>query len=540
MGNDSFFTKMSPHLWPFLLPLLRPMSFDVGETVCVQGEDASDMYVVLSGVLACSNSIPAESEPRVRHAHTGDTVNLLHVLVVWSKCVETVAVKAQTETYAISQEDFRGLYTTETDVEEFNSMRKREVRSYHMEDAGSAGSSDLGRPVCFTCFSSVVLTLNQVRLPNLASIVEARASNTTTSPSRRPSLRESMSLSFDNVSALNMQVGPNLGQTWAIADLIDCTSGKSLGDIWRRKTEKVPIKFLSKADSDGGLAFWDEVIHWDDISVPFDNVGIRIRIYVDAVAQGSACKDQSDLLVGRGLVALADWEGKQKEEAAAKQKAINKFERKSSMAKSTFVSSSYGRAEVEQQLEEWLFLDEPFMSNGNRQNRSRTNSLSSFPQSGRERSMSARSLQAAGGGWSSIRAAVFQSTGKAKDQERPAEPAAFGEVNILLCAQRPWRPRRARQKAKTLKSESSTAATKKAAFPRVDERMSSIKETSMELDSPPPHADGPGVELANLPTARVRNRPRISFDEPAKASVDDDADPGADCESGSSFHDIFH
>ena len=42
LGPESFFKSLSPTLWPRLLPLLRPMRFEPGEKVCLQGDECSD------------------------------------------------------------------------------------------------------------------------------------------------------------------------------------------------------------------------------------------------------------------------------------------------------------------------------------------------------------------------------------------------------------------------------------------------------------------------------------------------------------------
>ena len=67
LGNESFFMKMPPTLWPRLLPLLKPMGFEPCELVCTQGDDCTEMLVVVSGMLVGECRVSGESIPRTRH-----------------------------------------------------------------------------------------------------------------------------------------------------------------------------------------------------------------------------------------------------------------------------------------------------------------------------------------------------------------------------------------------------------------------------------------------------------------------------------------
>jgi hypothetical protein len=147
MGSESFFMSLSPTLWPFLLPLLRPMSFEQDEHVCVQGEDASDAYVVLTGVLRAETMVPQEALPRVRHVLTGQTVNILHAMGVWNKCTETVVAREATETYALSDNDFVGLFASDTDRENLDDMRTIEAKKFRM-DKLLPTPTKFGKPLC--------------------------------------------------------------------------------------------------------------------------------------------------------------------------------------------------------------------------------------------------------------------------------------------------------------------------------------------------------------------------------------------------------
>jgi len=70
MGSDSFFLAISMGLWPRLLPLLQPMTFEANERVCLQGEECDEMHVVISGVLTGSSYLEGQQEPIVRRTMT--------------------------------------------------------------------------------------------------------------------------------------------------------------------------------------------------------------------------------------------------------------------------------------------------------------------------------------------------------------------------------------------------------------------------------------------------------------------------------------
>jgi hypothetical protein len=124
MGADSFLMKVSPILWPRLLPLLRPMRYESDEVVCRQGEECTEMYILLSGRMNGSTVVAGEEAPRVRHAHPGGHFNVLCVLGVWRRCVETVvAVSGRwAELYALNAKDFASLFTGLTDINTANRL----------------------------------------------------------------------------------------------------------------------------------------------------------------------------------------------------------------------------------------------------------------------------------------------------------------------------------------------------------------------------------------------------------------------------------
>ena len=133
MGDFCLFHSMSPVLWPRLLPLLRPMRFEAGELVCAQGEDCTEMYVMLTGCMRGTTTLSAatkktrfttaqSSSPHFdvacedegdcsRRILTGDSVNILCALGIWNRCIETVVAESSLcECYTICKADFAGLF----------------------------------------------------------------------------------------------------------------------------------------------------------------------------------------------------------------------------------------------------------------------------------------------------------------------------------------------------------------------------------------------------------------------------------------------
>ena len=112
MSAVKIFQTMNPMLWSNLLPLLKPLRFDVGETVCTQHDECSEMYIVLNGELVGSSDVKGEAHPRVREIGMGDSINILTVLRVWDRCIETVVVVGArfVESYAVSASDFYDLF----------------------------------------------------------------------------------------------------------------------------------------------------------------------------------------------------------------------------------------------------------------------------------------------------------------------------------------------------------------------------------------------------------------------------------------------
>ena len=140
MADVGLFHSMSPFLWPRLLPLLHPIRFEASELVCAQGEECSEMYVVLNGFMRGTTVVSAATSKKLfarnstsfqnesdieEHGHNrrllaGDSVNILCALGVWHRCIETVVVEsALCECYSISHTDFVGLFDSDSDKKSY-------------------------------------------------------------------------------------------------------------------------------------------------------------------------------------------------------------------------------------------------------------------------------------------------------------------------------------------------------------------------------------------------------------------------------------
>jgi hypothetical protein len=176
------------------------MGFEKGEMVCKQGEDATEMYIVVSGMLVgeMSTTVVGSStrtskssgqgqhnDNNVINAHhnrgggvfssrllfpsksrricVGGSVNTLHALGVWPQCLETVTAQQETETYALSEADMRSLFMgSNTDKGEFEEIKLMETMRFAFVP-NSLAPTEFGKPLYFSCFSTVELALVSVR-----------------------------------------------------------------------------------------------------------------------------------------------------------------------------------------------------------------------------------------------------------------------------------------------------------------------------------------------------------------------------------------
>jgi hypothetical protein len=283
LGEDSFFQRVNESLWPKMLPLLRPMSFEPHEEVCEQNKDATEMYVVISGTFIGELQVEGESDVRVRHILKGDSVNTLHVLGIWNRCIETVISESSGETYAISEQDFSSLYSSEADQKEFRKLRGRELRKFK---SVASNDSPLGRtPLYYACFTCVEFSLVQVQGRFLANGSSKKAT-------------------FDEQSE---------AKAWVVVDLVDIDTLKPFNEFWRHESgKKLPKPSSSDLAGTGELNFAekggeakddtekdndDRWIRWTDVNVNFEEATLRVRLFV---------KDSngSDALVGTGYLSL--------------------------------------------------------------------------------------------------------------------------------------------------------------------------------------------------------------------------------------------
>jgi len=276
MGRESVFLTMSPTLWPRLLPLLRPMGFEKDEIVCAQGDECTEMYVVLVGTLVGvtkdreSEAFPIPDEerdpfgPRMRHIITGGSVNVLHVLGLWHECVETVTAEVAVESYAVSEIDFASLFpneNTNSPDPEIQKLRKRESSNFKMIPYEGA---PYGKPLYFSCFSIVEVSVLKLRQPD----------------AKHPGITDTVHLS-DNKKSSGATV-------WVIIDLVHVETGMVLNDNWRHRTERKDATARQLVDNGGVYAGRPSIqvsdidfvgeARWTDINEKFDNSVLRLRV----------------------------------------------------------------------------------------------------------------------------------------------------------------------------------------------------------------------------------------------------------------------
>jgi len=278
MGEESFFSTMPPSLWPRILPLLRPTRFEMTELVAMQGEECSELYVVLSGQITGEIVVTGEFMPRVRRITAGNSINVLAALGCWTKCVETAVCDTEVEAYAVVCSDFRALFTAENDVLEFEKMQRYECRNFKMDT--SCLDAPYGLPLYYVCFGTLEFTLVQAKgLLNVDRLAQARQRSKGTSETE--------------------------GGSWVVADLVDKASGKPFhnGTVWRHQTARALLKPAAGAPdaAHGGVdmadePYWGETVLWGDLNQPFDTVALRVRLYFT--------DNSAERLLGKVLIPL--------------------------------------------------------------------------------------------------------------------------------------------------------------------------------------------------------------------------------------------
>ena len=328
LGKRSFFNSVNRELWPELLPLLRPMSFEQKESVCTRGIAATEMYVVISGRFV--GKLQVEDQERERNIFKGDSVNTLHVLGIWYKCIESVEAITAGETYAISEQDFMSLFSSDSYQTSFEKLQRREVKKFKMEPSEGA---PWGRPLCFN-FSSVEFSVVQLRGSFLA-------------------LGEN-----DLKSPLSKLL------VWIVVELADATTGapfvleEVVDEIWRHTTTPRALDSID-GQGIGELSYGDkegvsDTIRWDDISVPFERASLRVSVYM-------LDKKGASILVGRGFLSLEEVNNKATPAISGESKASDSANKP---LPSTTVSSVEPHHSKEKELSTWLPLTNTLVQTG--------------------------------------------------------------------------------------------------------------------------------------------------------------------------------
>jgi hypothetical protein len=271
LGKESFFMTMPPTLWPRLLPLLKPMGFEASELVCTQGDDCTEMLVVVSGMLVGECRVAGEPMPRKRHVCVGGSVNTLRCLNIWAKCLETVKAQETSESYAITAHDVITLFPTESDKAVFDTMQSREVKHFKM-DKKAAAPTEWGKPLYFSCFSVVKV-----------SLVEIAGRFRRNKPS-------------NNFDAQTTPFDDKGSEAYLVVDLVDIISCKPFNGYWRHSTAKgyptlsscsPKIKRRSSLKFGFGNTTFAveelavvETIRWDDVNVPISQAAVRVRLFL--------------------------------------------------------------------------------------------------------------------------------------------------------------------------------------------------------------------------------------------------------------------
>jgi len=281
MGSDSFFSSMPPMLWPKLLPLLRPMRFEATEPVAVQGEECHDVLIVLTGsmtgeMVTTPETKTAKAKTSIRHIVTGDCVNVLSAMGIWTRCVESVYADGNVETYACFTAEFRGLFTSSTDVDAFEQMQRAEAKNFVMDP--SFEGTPFGKPLRYGCFSAVQAKISQA----------SGLGNFTQATYKRSKANQ------DGETSENL--------AWVVIDLVDKAISKPFSQVlWRHQTARVVYRNAEGNPKDPEYTGevekpkWSEKFKWEDIKARFDRQALRVRVY-------TSNGDGQDQLVGKAMI----------------------------------------------------------------------------------------------------------------------------------------------------------------------------------------------------------------------------------------------
>lgn len=121
------------------------------------------MHVVISGSAQGSNKRTSDDDtPRIRHILAGGNINVICVLGLWQKCLETVSASTPVETYTVSDVDFTSLFKGSSDSA-YEKLQVKESFNFKMDRNFITASSPFGKPLYFSCFSSVEIDLKALR-----------------------------------------------------------------------------------------------------------------------------------------------------------------------------------------------------------------------------------------------------------------------------------------------------------------------------------------------------------------------------------------
>jgi len=238
MRNVKLFQTMSPKLWPRLLPILNPTRFTPGEVVCQQEEECSEMLIINDGHLHGATEVLGAAARRERSLTSGDSINVLCVLKLWNRSVETVTALSNVGSYAVNSDEFYNLFNHDNEIDSlaFADIVARELRNFKMVPDSNAPTA-LGMPLymSFSCVSVMVVAAEGIIAADTGLMREASS------------------------------------DPYATIEMVDIQTRRTLNTRWFHKTPTIH-KTLNP--------HWTErnLVEWKDVHLPFDSLGLRVRV----------------------------------------------------------------------------------------------------------------------------------------------------------------------------------------------------------------------------------------------------------------------
>jgi len=243
------------------------------------------MYVVLQGAMIGATRVEGEAETRERHLGVGNTANMLCILGIWDRCLETVAAVTAVEAYAVSVKDFVMLFSTETDLMAYERMQFNKVADFAMDPGFEGAPTVYGRPLHFSCFTQVTVRISQLYWSLALDVSSPSTSAGLASPGKRQGILGRLT------GASRKRVSDN-EVTWMTVDLVDL-AGRPLGEIWKYTTDQVlrspPVQALAvdgavtgvdpSIEPVGDVVWADSQVRWSDVAAPFEKTAVRVRLY---------------------------------------------------------------------------------------------------------------------------------------------------------------------------------------------------------------------------------------------------------------------